>query len=465
MLALVISMTLAISTATMATLMVANERSASRGRDATRAFNVAEAGLNNALSVLSQYDGDGSLAVGSTLPSATFDLDDGSGTYSATKTGPLEWTISASGTSPAGSVTRYLELKVTAETVTVGTPASEVYGYGFFVAATTGCTNVTGNAPLRVPVFVGNDLCLSGNSTIQEPGTGSNTLTIYVGGKYIATANPYVGTSAKPVASFTAVNGCRRQNSNVICSSSAQSRVYASSYSSTPSQLAKPAVDPEGVYASGTWSAPVCSLGSFTFDNDTTKNGSLGTVDFLQGNNRPSFDCAVPKTSGSGNVGRLQWDQATATLTITGTIFIDGGLYFAGQSQARYEGFGTIYANGAVTTNGQAALCGPPAVPSDSSCTGDWSPSQGTLAIVALDGWPMSGQSEFNVIAYVVGHFTASGGAAVTGPVIADSAALSGNSKFSAVTEPPPGAPGASTEEVTTTWKAIPGTWRQLTTG
>lgn len=463
-LALVISTTLAISTATTAMLVVSNERSSDRGRDAARAFNVAEAGLNNALSVLSQYDASGSIAVGSTLPSTAFTLEEGSGTYAATKTGPLEWTISASGTSADGSVTRNLELKVTAETVTVGTPASEVYGYGFFVASTTGCTNITGTTPVQVPVFVGNDLCLSGNASISEPGASGGTLTIYVGGKYIATANPSVGASSKKVASFTAVNGCRRQNSNVICSNSAQSRVYANAYSSTPSQLAKPAVDPDAVYASGSWSSPICTIGSFTFDNDTSKNGSLGTVDFLQGNTRPSFDCAVPKTSGSGNVGRLQWDQATKVLTITGTIFIDGGLYFAGQSQARYEGFGTIYANGSVTTNGQSSLCGPPAVPNGSRCTGNWSPSQGALAIVALGGWPMSGQSEFNVVAYVVGHFTASGGALVTGPVIADTAELSGTSKFSAVSEPPPGAPGASTMTTTTTWKAIPGSWRQLTT-
>ncbi|MFO7572779.1 MAG: hypothetical protein R6W48_09320 [Gaiellaceae bacterium] len=463
-LALVASATFAISTATMATLMVSNERSATRGRDAVRAFNIAEAGLNEALSVLSQHDASGSLTVGSTFPSTTFTLDGGSGTYSATKTGSLEWTVSSSGTSPTESVTRYLELRVTAETVSAGTPASAVYGYGFFVAATSGCSNVVGNAPLQVPVWVANDLCLSGNATISEPGVAGGTLPIYVGGQYIATANPSVGSASKPVASFTAVGGCQRQSNNVICSSAPQSKVYAGSYSSTPSSLVKPAVDPDAVYASGTWSSPNCTIGSFTFDNNTAKDGSLGTVDLLQGNTRPSFDCTVMNPSGTSGIGRLQWDQATMVLTITGTIFIDGGLNFSGQSQARYEGFGSIYANGAVTTDGQAALCGPPSVPAGASCAGDWSPSQGTLAIVALNGWLMSGQSEFNVIAYVVGAYSASGGAAVTGPVIADTAELSGNAKFSAVTEPPPGAPGASTMTTTTTWKAIPGSWRQLTT-
>jgi hypothetical protein len=461
--ALVVTLTLAISTAAVATLVTSNEHASGRDRDTARAFNAAEAGLNNALSVVSQHDATGALVVGSTLPSTSFSLDNSTGSYSAVKSGALEWTVSGQGTSPNGSVTRSLELKVRAAIATTTTPASAVYGYGFFVAATSGCTTIGGNAPLQVPVFVMNDLCLSGNAAISEPGIGSGSLTVYVGGKYTATSNPAVGTSSRPIGSFTAVGGCTRQSSNVICSTSASSRVYANSYSSTPSALTKPTVDPAAVYASGQWNAPTCSIGSFTFDNNATRDGSVGMVDLLQGSTRPTFDCTVTNPSGTSTVGRLTWNQATKALTIAGTIFIDGGLNFSGQSQATYTGFGTIYANGSVTTNGQAAICGPPATPSGSTCIGQWVPSLGTLAIVALAGWPMSGQSEFDVIAYVVGAYSASGGAMVTGPVVTDTAILTGNSKFAAVTEPPPGAPGAATVVSTTSWKVIPGSWRQLT--
>jgi Tfp pilus assembly protein PilX len=461
-LALVITSSLAISTAAIATFMVSNEKSTARDRDAARAFDVAEAGLNDALSVLSQQDASGSQAIGSTLTNTTFGLDGGAGAFSATKTGALEWTISASGMSPNSTVTRHLELKASGTSVTTGTAASAVYAYGFYVAATTGCTTIGGNAPLQVPVFVKNDLCLSGNAAISEPGIGSGTLTVYVGGKYTATANPFVGTSTRKIGSFTAVGGCARQSSNVICSNSASSKVFANSYSSTPSALAKPAVDAAGVYASGRWNAPTCSVGSFTFDNDTTRNASLGTVDLLQGNTRPTFDCTVTNPSGTSTVGRLAWNAITHLLTISGTIFIDGGLNFSGQSQANYTGFGTIYANGSVGTAGQSAICGPPATVLLSACVGQWLPSQATLAIVALNGWSMSGQSEFDVIAYVVGSYSAAGGASVTGPVVSDTATLTGNSKFAAVTQPPPGAPGASTVTTTTTWKVVPGSWRHL---
>jgi hypothetical protein len=460
--ALMVMGAFSITIAGIATFMTSNERSTARDRDTARALNVAEAGLNNALSVLSQQDSGGNQPIGATLASTAFTIDGGSGTFSATKSAALEWTISASGNSPNGSVTRHLELKVSGTTSTTGTQQSGVYGFGFFVNATSGCTTIGGNSPVQVSVFVRNDLCLSGNAAISQSGTTSNTLTVYVGGKYTATSNPYIATSTQKIKTFTAVGGCTRQSTNVICSTAAQSKVYANTYSSTPSALVKPSTNASTVYASGNWSSPICATGSFTFDNDTTMNASLGLVDFLQGNTRPSFDCTVWSPSGTTVIGRLAWNLATKVLTISGTIFIDGGLSFSGQSQASYVGFGTIYANGQVTTNGQAALCGPPAVPAGSSCTGTWVPTVAALAIVALGGWPMSGQSEFDVIAYVDGSFTASGGAMVTGPVIADTATLTGNGKFSAIVEAPPGAPGSSTVTTTTTWRVLPGSWRQL---
>jgi Tfp pilus assembly protein PilX len=461
-LALVVMGTLSITIASVAMFTTSNEQHSARDRDVARALNTAEAGLNNALAVLTQQDSTGTQPIGSTLASTSFTIDGGSGTYSATKNSGLEWTISASGTSPNGRVTRNLELKLDGTQSTQTTAQSPVYGYGFFVNATTGCTTIAGNSPVQVSVFVRNDLCLTGNAAISEPGITSNTLTVYVGGKYTATSNPFVGGSTQKIKTFTAVGGCQRQNANVICSTSAQSKVYSNAYSSTPSAVTKPTADSAAVYASGNWMNPVCSVGSFTFDGDTTLNASLGSVDLLQSNARPSFDCTVWNPSGTTQIGRLAWNVTTKVLTISGTILIDGGLSFSGQSSATYTGYGSIYANGLVTTNGQAAICGPPAVPSGSSCTGNWLPALGALTIVALNGWSMSGQSEFNVIAYVNGAFSATGGAVVTGPAITDTATLSGNGKFATVTTVPPGTPGAGSSVTSTTWKVLPGSWRQL---
>jgi Tfp pilus assembly protein PilX len=463
-LALVVTGTLSIMITSVALFMTSNEQDAIHGRDVARALNAAEAGLNNGLAVLTQQDSTGTSPIGSTLSSSSFTIDGGSGTYSATKTSALEWTISATGTSPDGRVTRRLELKLDGTQSTQTTQQSPVYGFGFFVNSTTGCTTIAGNSPVQVSVFVRNSLCLTGNAAITQPGATSNTLTVYVGGQYTATSNPYVAVASQKIKTFTAVGGCVRQSSNVICSTPGQSKVYSNAYSSTPSAVTKPTADSSGVYASGNWHTPVCSTGSFTFDNDTSLNASLGSVDLLQSNGRPTFDCTVWSPSGTTQIGRLAWNAATHVITISGTILIDGGLSFSGQSSAQYTGFGSIYANGLVSTTGQAAICGPPAVPNGSSCTGSWDPAQGALTIVGLNGWSMSGQSEFNVIAYVNGAFSATGGAVVTGPAITDTATLSGNGKFATVTTVPPGTPGAASSVTNTTWKVLPGSWRQLVT-
>ncbi|MDW8338281.1 MAG: hypothetical protein RMM28_03990, partial [Thermoleophilia bacterium] len=293
-LAVVASAVLAISTAALTTLMVSGQSSATRSRDAVQAVSVAEAGLHNALSVISQADPNGTMAAGSRLGPTTFTLDGATGTYSATKASATRWTVSSTGTSPDGEVTRRLELTIEAQASTSGTPASPAYGYGFFVGSDTGCTSTSGNATIRVPIFVRNSLCVSGNTTIEEPTSSpGGTLTVYIGGTFTASGNARVGSSSKRIGSFTAVGGCKYNGTAYICSNSSQSRVWANTYSSTPSTITKPPVDAAAVYASGRWNTPSCTTGSFVFDNNTTRNGSLGTVDLLQNNGRPSFDCTV----------------------------------------------------------------------------------------------------------------------------------------------------------------------------
>ena len=74
-----------------------------------------------------------------------------------------------------------------------------------------------------------------------------------------------------------------------------------------------------------------------------------------------------------------------------------------------------------------------------------------SLEIVAINsantspGWDISGDSEFEGIAYINGRYVSGNSAWMQGPVIADSGALSGATKFKAISNPPPGAPGAST--------------------
>jgi len=496
-LTLLITASFAITTMAIASLMISNEASSGRDRDAGRAFNVAESGINTALSVLSQQDSSGSQTVGSTLASTGFTIDGGSGTYSATKSGALEWTVNATGTSPNGAVSRELQVRVSAQTVTSGTAASPVYGWGFFMASTTpDCVatngasgnNVGNSALLTVPVYTAGSLCLSGGGSplIAEPSTSAGgTLPLYVGGKFRTDSNSSpVGTSAKRLASATVVGGCQISFhgwKDVICSqqgvptSGTGSGIWANSYSSTPMTLTKPTIDPAARY---TDSKPgpnsACGAGStvgpLTFDGNTTRDTSLGSKRLLMltgssgaGNN---FDCKV--YDGSGNlVGRIAWTFGTpGALVVQGTVFIDGSLTFAGNDKAVYTGSGTIYVNGTVSMSNGARVCGAAMV--SSNCSGNWNPATNALMLVAVNAgnaataFDMAGDSQFEGLAYAVGKYSAGNSAYVSGPVIADSGVLSGNTKFKVVTDPPPGSPGDGSIVTTTVWKVVPGSWRQL---
>src|SRR5262249_50155304 len=130
---------------------------------------------------------------------------------------------------------------------------------------------------------------------------------------------------------------------------------------------------------------------------------------------------------------------------------------------------GTIYIDGTVTTNGGSALCGPPATPSGSTCSGKWNPSQGALIMVAVNsqlarpGWKMNGNAEFDVGIYIVGNYYNGGNAFVAGPIPTDPATISGTPASTDVPTPPGTAPGStSTSPGATTWAVSPGTWQQL---
>ena len=463
-LALVVMGTFSIMVVSVAAFMTSNERSSARDRDVARALNTAEAGLNNALAVLTQQDSTGTQPIGSTLGSTAFSIDGGSGTYSATKASALEWTISATGTSPNGEVTRKLELKLDGTQSSQSTQQSPVYGYGFFVNSTTGCTTIAGNSPVQVSVFVRNDLCLTGNAAITQPGVTSNTLTVYVGGKYTATANPFVGASPQKIQSFTAVGGCaatelERHLQHVRAVKSACEHVLLDPLRRHEADRGRRGRIRERELGE---SGLLGGLVHLRQQHDPQREPRLGRPAAEQCATELRLHGLEPERDDEDRPPRMGRDHQGDHDRRHDPHGRRAQLL--GQSLARYTGFGSIYANGPVTTSGQAAICGPPAVPLSSSCVGNWDPAQGALSIVGLNGWSMSGQSEFNVIAYVNGAFSATGGAVVTGPAITDTATLSGNGKFATVTTVPPGTPGAATSVTSTTWKVLPGSWRQLLT-
>ena len=457
---------LTVATAGLAALVTSNAKAFGRDRQTARAFNVAEAGLNYAVSRLTTYDPTGSLAVNSTIGSSdtpqlfTLDGGTGNGGWWAEKIAPTIWTVHARAISPNGSLSREVAVNTSTNTTVTNFEASLAWGYGLFVASPSGCTSVVGSGAVTMPVFIKSDICFQGSSGVQEPNAaGPKRVTLYVGGKVTTGGGATVGTASRRIISATIVGGCNG-GLPAICSNSSFSKVYADSYSSSPSSLTKPPLYLDDTYDSGDWNHPDCSVGSFTFDNNGTMNRSVGTFTLFPSS---SYDCVVRR---DGNlIGRLGWNSATQVLTINGVIFIDGDMNLASNTHASYVGEGAIYINGSVTTNGNSAVCGPGATVSGNSCAGHWDATQGALGIVATNGWSMVGTAEFNVLAYVVGQYDDGGNAAVTGPIITDTAKVHGTSDTTDDSDPPPGMPGAAGYTSNTTWSVMHGTWREIPVG
>jgi Tfp pilus assembly protein PilX len=454
LLVIIVIAALTISVAGIVNYVTSNQNAASRTQHSQRALGLAEAGLNDALARITVQDFNNGQFDGTTFSTTATptSLDHGSYSYVATKcatpcaSGPKVWTITSTGTDQNGLVHKLR--------TTLAAQQAPAFNYGYFVADPSGCTTTKGNSTIMSSVWINGDYCPNGTTNIANPDNiPANKVTVYIGGSYIPqNSNNYIGelagTGNGPVASVTVAGNCNGHAS--ICTTA--DKVYANTYSQTPVTLVKPPVYPDVVYSAANWSAPSCSVGSFTFDTNTTRNSSVGTVDFPPNSN---FDCSF--YSGANLVGRL---ACTCTgnpksVTIQGTIFIDANKF--NLSSFNYQGFGSIYVNGWLNGTANAKVCGPP----NFSCVSNgWDGSVGDILFVAVNagnnipGFDLtSAKGWYDIDAYVNGKFDNTGGSTVTGSVLADSGNIAGSAGVSRPGPAPAGSPVA--------WNLIPGVWQQ----
>jgi len=522
---------LTIGTAATIQMVNSNEQSFGRDRQVNRALNVSEAGLGAGVAAVKALpatattlpSASGTTDHGSWSYTATREQD---------TSNPFlyYWTVTSTAVSPDGKVTRIVQRKV-AETITphsstqtIHHEPSPAYDYGFFlgdpnsdcVTVGTG-NNLSGNLTISTSMWVGGSLCWGGsNVSMREPTGPGQTINLYVGKKFKVTgsnSSPIGTGSASPaacstgcIASATIVGGCiDTRGASVVCSlhgdptkrsnqSGYGSGVYAATHSSTQQNIPMPVIDTAwysnskpgpttgcnddpthpgntaymSTYPSG---YTATTFKSALFDNDSTMNTSLGTINIL---NFGSFDCRYYTSSGD-LVGRIKWQSGSpGTLTILGTVWIDANLGFAGTSDATVVGRGVIYATGTVSLSGQANICETPS--SGSRCLGNYDANQNLLVLVAYNngshsttGFSLTGQNTFEGIAFTNGIFSEGGNGTLHGPVLADTANMAGNGDTRTIVNPPPGSPGAAYDEDVTesgvdtaSWADVPGSWRQL---
>src|SRR4051812_33073557 len=261
-----VMLVLGIAAGAVMTTVSSSQTATKRDNAREKALSLAEAGLNNGLSVL--YATPNPLDP-TALGSGSGALNGGTSGYTASLAGST-WTITGIGTTAgtvggAGVVRRSVSLNVT-----VGT--DDTPWHFLFADTDTGCFTISNNADIDAPIYSRGDLCIGNNAHV-------NGDTVQVEGKVTIGNNGSIGTLGNPV-DVAKLAGCASNGSGQPHPCSQADRVYATSLVSAPSNLTKPTIDLSGWYTNAE-PGPThnCTTGSVPggFDTDTTLNRSRST--------------------------------------------------------------------------------------------------------------------------------------------------------------------------------------------
>jgi hypothetical protein len=358
-------------------------RSAKVDQARTAAYGLAEAGVNDAMSVLANPANDPttSTLLGSAASPRVETFTTGTvSSYGVLNTSSLVWTITA--------------------TSTVRNPT----GAGSLHRTLTGLAQVS-NAPAWGRIYNDDSACLTVD-TIDIPSpfssrgcvqlkNGANIMgsPVEIGGNVTLDATSSIGSAGTPIAKADIAGTCKYGGAGAHSPCSAADHVYANSISTTPSGLSMPSFDWSYWYQNA---APgpkhPCTTSSGTvpqFDKDTTLNKNNPSQEITPEVSDPpgtsgnsSYTCQV--WSGGTLLGELSWNNATRVLTISGTIFFDGDAVFHdsrknGQDYVVHvNGRGTIMAYGQGHVDEQICEGGS----GSTSCVSNmsnWDPSQNLL--------------------------------------------------------------------------------------
>jgi hypothetical protein len=350
------------------------------------------------------------------VPDTTIPMNGGTVRYYGVLNGET-WTLVGVGKVPnpgaVGEVVRTARGKAVVGSAQQGTANNAVWNY-VYVDSTTTCMPLDNSVVIDVPLYVRGDICMKNSAQIHGP-------ILQVGGKVtLESPSNQIGASGDQIPEIHIAGGCKLQNNALHNPCTSADHVYGAVVDNQPDEFTKPPVDLQRWY-NDSQPGPMhgCTTGSFPggFDNDTVMNKSRGDVQLLTAQ---PYDCQVKDAQGN-LIGRIAWtggDPSPGTLTIAGTIFIDGNIVFQNSAKAIYQGKATLYAAGKITFENSNDLCG------DALCGEDWDPLQNLLALVsgeseAADGIDMVNSTRFQGALYAVNDIRQRNSTVVWGPQIA----------------------------------------------
>src|SRR5919201_1071966 len=383
-----------------------NARSAAYSNSNSSAYDLAEAGINEMMAVLSRPENNalnkyllGEQSNGS-VTHTTHTYDAGTvewwGTLTQSFSGSSTWSLTAIGRvkNPTGSSVSQVSRTLTAKVPVVPTYTQPLNNpsWNFIYSRGTGQTcdmTIQQSVIVNSPLYVAGNLCLQNSAAITKGPLivfGSMTMT--------QSAN-YAGTSSTPLNQLSVKNGCKFRNNpqHNPCvqgdgnSNAAYDNVWATTISNNPTSSPAPTVDWDAWYLNsnpGPYYGCLTQSGTPpTFDNDqgssaspsaTHRNNSITTVQDLTPSS--SYTC-----KGSG--GELSWNASTHVLTANGTIFIDGSAQIQNGAVNTSTGSATIYISGTLLMKNSKMCQATTGSGSRMTCTtSGWDPSQKMLVFV-----------------------------------------------------------------------------------
>jgi hypothetical protein len=481
-LALGIMVALAISVTSAIYYTTQGQRSAGYSKGKQLALTLAEAGMNNSMAVLNLPTNNAlkqtSLnachdALGNWLPESSFRRTDLDGGYTLW-CGDLDlqqswWNVWSFGyvrsPSNASRIRHVLTSRVVVTPAVTQPLNNPAWNYMFSTRTGNTCdqtlnNNVSGGSRM----YINGNLCLNNNVTMSSTSLVvkgnldlGNNAAIGASTSMSTRVETYVGGRCR-YAGGTWANPCSGNQDARHVYSKKDGPSYVVGVSTSPPIFAPPVADFAFWYTN---SLPGPTQYCTTY---TTAPNSPPTFDtptngvYVRDNNNPlqnltpsySYTCRVGPASNPD--GELSWDNTAKTLTVRGTIYIDGSAKIDNGTLNQYNGQSTIYLSGSFYLNGK--LCGGV---SGANCDfPSWNPNTEMLTFVAngsgtgnpvptTDSIFISNNSSFQGALYATNNLEYGNNAFSDGPMVGSQIILSNNvstQSFGTVTTVPVGMPG-----------------------
>jgi len=497
--ALGVTIVLSMTVVTVIESATSNQRSSTMTGGRSAAYNLAEAGLNNAMAVL-RLPANNSLDMYVFCTDTTVLPTVAAGTYPCKRTdtysagtvtwygnlyqnpaaGTAYWDLFSTGhvRNPFGGVDYQKTIRATIPVVPTTTQPlnNPSWNYIFSRApgtgvAFSGCDMTLANSvDVTAPLYVMGNLCLQNTAKISKgPLIVKGSMDLQANGNQ-------VGAAGADINAAHIGKGCRyrAQAQHNPCvyglggTTPVRDNVWATVLDATPPNVTAPTVDwnnwylnasPGPYYACAAPQAGDPANPAFAFDNPVGVASDTDANKLTYKNDNQGIANLTPSSSYKCETvgGEISWDYPTKVLTLSGTIFIDGSAKVDIGGTVRYKGQATIYTSGTVLIK-NTKLCGYSSGP---TCViGNWDSVQDLLGFVVngngslpADSQVPGGDGAQFVSAYFQGAVYATNivdigtTSIVDGPLDGSTVILgqSSNSTFSGFTFVPVGMPGNPT--------------------